>query len=246
MLEYDIAEILEVRDSTRFLRMMQDSFEAKIGSERFFRVTGTPTDLGRVSADLEQHELLKLLEKPPNPHGRFSGWDVKPLRPLRRTALGFENERFDYRHMKFIKNGHLEFWTAIDDSFCWRQDSTEMKEHPRLYPYPVVEHPVSFLRLYRALVDLLRIDCDVIFQMQYLNVKGVILLPYQPESIGFMHPMDPVRPLERNRLVFEPKKFPKDFDPDPCALEIIKDLYYEFGYTREHIPFFDESGHCKL
>ena len=120
------------------------------------------------------------------------------------------------------------------------------KDHPRLYPYPVVEHPVSFLRLYRALTDYLKIDCDIVFQMQYLNVKGAILLPYQPESIRFMHPVEPVKPLGRDRLVFEAKRFAKDFDPDPCALEMIKDLYYQFGYDREHIPFFDDTGHCKL
>ena len=51
MLEYDIAEILEVRDEARFLKMMQDSFEARISSQRFFRLTGTPTDLGAISAD---------------------------------------------------------------------------------------------------------------------------------------------------------------------------------------------------
>lgn len=245
-MEYDIAEILEVRDVDRFLKMMQDLFEAEIGAKRFFRITATPTDLGQVSVDLEEGGLRKLLENPPNPHGRWSGWDVKPLPPLRRTALGFENERADFHHMKFIKNGHLEFWTAIDYSFCWQQAQEEMGEHPRLYPYPVVEHPVSFVRLYRALFDLLKLNCDIVFQMQYVNVKGAILLPYQPESIGFMYPMEPVKPLERNRLVFPRKRFPKAFDPDPCALEIIKDLYYEFGYGREHIPFFDETDHCKL
>ncbi len=245
-MEYDISELLEVHEAEQFRKMMQDIFEAEIGSERYFRMSATPTELGRVSADLEQSDLLNLLEKPPNPHGRWSGWDVRPLPPLRRNALGFENERIDFHHMKFIKNGHLEFWTAIDHSFCWRQDAEEMKQHPRLYPYAVVEHPVSFFRLYRALGELLKIDCQILFQMQYLNVKGAILLPYQPESIGFMYPLEPVRPLERSRLLFPPKRFARDFDPDPSALQVIRDLYHEFGYRREHIPFFDETDHCKL
>src|ERR1039458_10169496 len=74
----------------------------------------------------------ELLEKPPNPHGRSGGWDVRPLPPLKRTALGFENQRIEFHHMKFVKNGHLEFWTAIDQYFCWQQDPAEMKIHPRL------------------------------------------------------------------------------------------------------------------
>ena len=243
---YDIAELLEVRDVAHFLRLMQEEFGARIGSRRFFRISATPTELDSVSADLDDAQLLALLQNPPNPHARFAGWDVKPLPPLRRNSLGFENERIDFHHMKFVKNGHLEFWTEIDDSFCWQQDAKEMKEHPRLYPYAVVEHPVSFCRLYRALSDHLALDCDLIFQMQYWNVQGAYLLPYHPESIGFMAPMGGIRPLQRQRLLFEPKRFPSGFDPDPTALELIKDLYYEFGYGREHIPFFDETGHSRL
>ena len=35
-------------------------------------------------------------------------------------------------------------------------------------------------------------------------------------------------------------------DPDPTALELIKELYFAFGYDRKHIPFFDATGHCRL
>lgn len=244
--EYDIAEILEITKSEHLLKVMQDLFEEKVGERPFFRITATPECLGTISADLEDNRLQKLLENPPNPHGRWAGWDARPLPPLKRNALGFENPRTNFHHMKFIKNGHLEFWTEVDESFCWQQSTEERKVHPRLYPYAVVEHPVSFVRLYRALADLLGIACDITFQLQFLNIKGAILFPYRPESIGFMFPKEPVKPLDRNRLVFQPKKSHKEFDPDPAALGMIKDLYHEFGYSREHIPFFDESGHCEL
>lgn len=245
-MRYDIAEILEVRDATELRKMMQQEFEERIGQDRFFRITATPADLGEISADLDDPQLLKCLSQPPNPHGRRGGWDAKPLPPLERTSWGFENERISYHHMKFIKNGHLEFWTAIDHFFCWQQDAEEMKEQPRLYPYPVVEHPLSFVRLYRALADLLNLGSGVIFQMEYLNIQGAILLPYQPESIGFEVPIEPIKPLGRNRLLFEPKRVEKSFDPDPTALVLVKDMYHEFGYGREHIPFFDQTGHSSL
>jgi hypothetical protein len=243
---HDIAELLEITDTLTFLQVMQREFEDRIGSARFFRLTATPCELGAVSANLEDPTLRRLLEAPPNPNQRFSGWDVRPLPPLRRNALGFENERVDFHHLKFIKNGHLEFWTAIDDSFCWRQDPESFQEHPRLYPYPVVEHPVSFCRLYGELVRLLGVGAYIILQMQYLNIRGAVLLPYNPESIRHMYPMEAVSALNKDRLVFEKKRFPPDFDPDPVALSLIKDLYYEFGYGREHIPFFDDSDHSQL
>lgn len=86
-MEYDIAEILEVRETGQFLKMMQDDFERRIGAQRFFRITGTPADLSRIAADLEDERLIKLLSNPPNPHGRMGGWNARPLPPLRRTAL---------------------------------------------------------------------------------------------------------------------------------------------------------------
>lgn len=242
-MEYDIAEVLEIRDLSKFLKLMQDTFEAQIGPQRTFRITGTPADLGQIEVDLSNHELQDLLESPP---GREGGWNAKPLLPLRRNALGFETDRTDFHHMKFIKNGHLEFWTAIDSHFSWRQKSAEQKNHPILYPYAVVEYPVSFLRLYRRLVDLLGIKSNCTFQMEYLNVQGAVLRPYQPESISYDHSVEAIRPMERARLVFQKKAFPNNFEPDPAALELIKDLYFEFGYNREHIPFFDANGHCRL
>jgi hypothetical protein len=245
-MEYDIAEILEVRETDQLLKIMQEEFEQLIGTERFFRITGTPADLDRSAADLDSRELVDLLSNPPNPLGRAHGWTVKPLPPLQRSSLGFQNERVNFHHMKFLKNGHLEFWTAIDEYFCWRQEPTARKTNPRLYPYAVVEYPLSFVRLYRALVDLLGITSDCIFQMQYLNIRGAILLPYVPESIGFKFPLEPIKPINRNRLLFEPKRFSAGFSPDPTALQIIKDLYYEFGYEREHIPFFDQAGNSVL
>ncbi len=242
-MEYDIADVLEIRDQSKFLKVMQETFETQIGSQRTFRITATPVALGEVEADLGSRDLQDLLEEPP---GRQGGWNVSPLRPLRRTSLGFETERPDFHHLKFIKNGHLEFWTAIDEHFSWRQKAAEQKSNPLLYPYPVVEYPVSFLRLYRQLLNLIGITSDCTFQMEYVNVQGAILRPFQPESIGYDHPVEGIRPLERKRLVFPKKKFSAGFDPDPSALELIKDLYFEFGYRPEQIPFFDSSGHCRL
>ena len=239
-MEYDIADILELRDLDQLLKVMQSEFETRVGDLPFFRITGTPSDLKAVASPSDR-TLIELLQNPP---GRESGWTVKPLPPLRRNALGFENDRIDFHHLKFIRNGHLEFWTRIDESFAWNQDEASFKRHPRLYPYPVVEYPLTFCRLYRKLADHLKVHSTVVFQMQYINVKGVVLLPYRPESIAFMHATQPIKPAERSRLVFPKHYLPYNFDPDKASLELVEELYYEFGYGREHIPFFDEGGHA--
>jgi hypothetical protein len=77
---------------------MQAEFEGRIGNDPFFRITGTASDL-KVFASQNDRVLAHLLENPP---GRDSGWTVKPLPPLRRNALGFENDRIDFHHLKFI------------------------------------------------------------------------------------------------------------------------------------------------
>ena len=238
-MEYDIAEILEIRDLDQFLKVMQSEFETRIGVQSFFRLTGTPSDL-KVLASPSDRTLIEILQAPP---GRESGWTVKPLPPLRRNALGFENDRVDFHHLKFIRNGHLEFWTRIDESFAWNQDEASFRRNPRLYPYPVVEYPLTFCRLYKRLTEHLSIRSSVVFQMQYVNVRGVVLLPYRPESIGFMDPMQTIKPADRSRLVFPKHYLPHNYDPDQAALELVQELYYEFGYAREHIPFFDQTGH---
>ncbi|MGC2741642.1 MAG: hypothetical protein WA672_00540 [Candidatus Angelobacter sp.] len=242
-METDIAEILELTDSNQFLKLMQRVFEDRVGSRPMFRITGTPSVLEDSPSSVKNSQLIALLENPP---GRTDGWTVKPLPPLRRNALGFENDRIDWHHLKFIRNGHLEFWTAIDSSFCWNQDPESFKQHPRLYPYAVVEYPLSFCRLFSKVVRLLDIKESVVLQIQYINIKGAVLLPYRPESLGFMHPMQSVKPLDRQRLVLPKLKVPVGFDPDPVALDLIQELYFEFGYEKKHIPFFDQSGHSTL
>jgi hypothetical protein len=241
-MEYDIAEVLEIRDVSKFLGLMQESFETQIGTQRTFRITGTPVDLGEVSADLDDRRLKDLLEEPP---GRQGGWNAKPLLPLRTNSLGFENDRTDFHHLKFVRNGHLEFWTAIDEHFSWRQKSGQ-KTNPILYPYAVVEYPVSFLRLYAQVAEILSIKSGCVFQMEYLNVQGAVLRPYQPESIGYDHSIEAIRPSEKQRLIFPKKKVSIPFEPDPVAFDLIKELYYAFGYQRQHIPFFDANGICRL
>lgn len=82
-MEYDIAEVLEIRDLSKFLAVMQEIFEAQVGAQRTFRITATPVDLGEVDADLGNLELRDLLENPP---GRQGGWNAKPLLPMRRNS----------------------------------------------------------------------------------------------------------------------------------------------------------------
>ena len=56
-MEIDIADILELRDTGQFLKLMQVMFEERVETNPFFRLTATPTDLGAVSAPLADSNL---------------------------------------------------------------------------------------------------------------------------------------------------------------------------------------------
>lgn len=34
--------------------------------------------------------------------------------------------------------------------------------------------------------------------------------------------------------------------PGTVAWQLVREIYYRFGYSDEHIPFFDEEHHCTL
>ena len=112
-----------------------------------------------------------------------------------RSLNGIELGTKEYEYLEVFENGHLEFWTPLDDHFCWRQSAEEQQIRPRLYPYPVAEYPVSFLRLTAALLDNAGYSEEMVIQLEYRNAGGYILRPGQPGHFDFDSPLDPSTPF---------------------------------------------------
>jgi hypothetical protein len=228
----------EITDPNELFSFVDGRFKKKVADRRFFRLTATPLDLGKLSIDLGDKAVVDKLERPVDQ--RKHGWNVEPIPPITASAIGFESANTKYHFVWLMRNGHLEFWTEIDDSFCWMQDEAELARHPRFYPYAVTEYPVSFLRLAKDLYRHLGVSGKVFWRMQYYNIQGCYMSPYHPEAVGFRYPMNPPKLFEKPELLLDATLEP-DFAPDRSAFDRIKEVYYRFGYQEKHIPFFNEN-----
>lgn len=177
------------------------------------------------------------LENPPEQ--RYAGWNMDTVGPARLTQFGFNRGDGLFRELALLWNGHCEFVTEIDDSFSWRQDSSEFQDHPLLYPYPVVEYPVSFSRFVSTLYDHAGYQGSVLLRMEYWNIKGAILRPGHPNSIGFT--LESSTFDEGDDFASETSTELPIMEDRP-AYKLIVDLYAAFGFGEDAIPFFSQGS----
>lgn len=235
------AQLHKVTNLALLLEKLDSEFSRQLGKRRAFRLTITPSPLVGEIVDPSRRNIRELLSNPPKQ--RYAGWNMQNSGDFRVTSLGFEMPEFLQHELQLLRNGHFEFRTEIDESFSWKQDPQEFKSHPLLYPLPVTEYPVSFLRFAKHLFSFLGYKGGFVWRMRYYNIKDCQLRPYHPEAIRFR--ITDARIFMENNVFVEDNLLP-DFDPDSSALKLIHELYYKFGFTREHIPFFDDKGQFSL
>ncbi len=71
-----------------------------------------------------------------------------------------------------------------------------------LWPTPVSEYPVSFLRFARELYKRLNVSSDFIWRMEYRNLKGCVMPPYIPGNSASLE-----SPRAYDQQQFEPREF---------------------------------------
>ncbi len=128
----------------------------------------------------------------------------------------------------------------VAERFLHHQTPEEIRTKPRLYPYPVVEYPATFLRLYGALAEKLSLRGDSIVWMVYRNIAGHYLRPGAPRSIDFDFPVEEPRPIEKDRLFFS-ATFNPTAPTDEVAFSLVKQLYAAFALPESAVPFFNRS-----
>lgn len=203
----------------------------------FLQLIAVPRQTSPSLVPVDDMELRRVLLHPPD--ARRSGWDMAIRAPLERFGEGLEVALPEGRRLTLRSNGSLDYYTPIDELFCYRQAVEEFAQRPRLYPYPVVETPVSFLRLYRALYDFLGLTEETIFSARYRNIHGIALPPYHPRSVGFMVGGNERR-YEHQHFEME-ERLAQDFKPDKTALVLLRAFYAAFGFDPDVIPFYVEA-----
>jgi hypothetical protein len=205
----------------------------------------TPRDLSANRINTAD-QSLRLMIWWPTVGQRPEGWNVRVggnNNQIVADALGLRSEHLtlnetDIPFIRLMRSGHLEFWVPIGTlTLCWNQPENESQIRPRLWPTAVCEYPVSFLRFAKELYRRLDIDSQLIWRMEYRNLRGCALLPYSPGGVVF----EPPHIFEYDHFSPRERTLEADFVADQSALEMLCDFYQAFGYESKHIPFFAEG-----
>lgn len=232
--------LTQTEEGTQIARIARERFEGVVGDEPYYWIAATPTRARPRSLPVDDQGLRDLLRQPPG--SRRGGWNMEPPlnQPPTRTAEGLDRGRGTFERLILTENGHMEFWTPLDTHFCWQQSEEEFRTRPVLYPLPVVEYPVSFLRLYRALIDRYELEGTILVQYEYRNLRGYSLRPFHPEAIRYLFGEHHVY-TGAQHFRFGPIASPNDFNPDLSGRELLVPFYGAYGYETYQIPFFDEE-----
>jgi hypothetical protein len=212
-----------------------ERFRADIGGKPFFRIAATPSSPKEKLVDVDSPDIRNLMTNPPN--SRHGGWNMRPEgQPIEIFGAGIYWGAKEFEHLELFNNGHMEFATPLSKHFCWRQSDEEFRRNPTLYSYAVVEYPVTFLRLYKALVKLAGINYDILVDMSYSNVGGYALFPHKPNTWGFIIGDASKKHKEESVEILQ-KRIPADFNTDAVAYELIERVFADFGLQKQKIPF---------
>lgn len=236
-----VPRFLSIEDGDTLADETFRRFSKEVGAQPFFRISITSTTPKADLIDVDSESIRALVDNPPG--SRSAGWNMKTTyHQIERFADGIRRGDKNWAYLELLSNCHMEFWAPLNENFCWRQSPEEFSRRPRLYPYPVVEYPTTFLRLYRPIADSLRTANDFIVDLRYINLGGYILAPYAPNAVGFMSADRYSKPFEGKHLLVPRKPIKNDFDPDKTAYGLVRTVYAAFGFDESAIPFFSDEG----
>jgi hypothetical protein len=233
-------DLVAIQDGNTLSIETLKRFSADIRRQPFFRIAATPESPKENLVDVNSPDIRNLIANPAG--SRYSGWNMRPEgQPIEIFSAGIYWGSKEFEHLELFNNGHMEFSTPLGEHFCWRQSEEEFRTNPTLYSYPVVEYPVTFLRLYRELVKLVGINCEILVDMSYANVRGYALLPHKPNTWGFITG-DASKKQKDESIDILRRHYPADFDPDTVAYELIEKVFASFGLEKNKIPFRTSTG----
>lgn len=217
--------------------IMSERFVKQIQQTPYFRASVTPVKLRRDLFDLNSQSIRDVIANPPK--NRQGGWNMHFLGGgIRSIATGVSNGTRDDDYLEAHSNGHMEFWTPVNEHFCYRQTDEEFAREPRLYPYPVVEYPVSFARLAWSLLRMSDYHGDVDVQIEYRNISGHVLRPSIPQAMLFDYHKS--EPFPKPHLVL-PERHSIDEEPDEVMHSILQTMYASFGLDTLDTPFYQQG-----
>jgi len=162
-------------------RVNAEAFREAIRERPAFYLSATPETLRRRAVDVDREEIRALFRQVPD--SRPTGWIVtNRYADIERFAEGirYRGHALDVGVLELLTNGHMTYACILGEPFYWRQPPEEIARRPRLWPFAVVEYPLSFLRLFWAIANLSRLQQPFYTRLEYHNIRGHLLPPGPP------------------------------------------------------------------
>ena len=238
----------EIKDACRItmdLRKTLEEFLVERRSKVLTKARGRPSML--ISAtplivkdevlDIFGRELRDLIQNPP--YERGGGWLIGGWQDIRPSLYGLtaSGRRSDSVELEVFRNAHVELRLLIADRFIreiWKDNGMESS---LLYPFPLIEYPISFLHLVNKLYPTHGQIDPCVIQLGLYNIKGYGLTErLRPERI-----VSPPNFWSDEHLEIPAIQAQIPLDIEKTAKYLADRLWNAFGF--EKAPLFDQEGH---
>ena len=226
----------------RFLEKRKRELSEEMGSSSYYVVSVTPIFVDTEIMNIRDSHLRNLLQQPPEI--RPMGWCVPNGLPPQPTLHGLKVTIEDWKSVELFRNGHIMLLVAItEDSFLARIQ-TETKPFPLLDGCPLVEYPLSLLRLAKAIYAHLGLTDPAVVSLSLYNISGFRLLrdladPHRQRTLSSRVDFF-AQPWRKPFLEISLMQDPSLEMPEQIVKRMADRLWQTFGY--EQTPFFDAAG----
>ncbi len=190
-------------------------------------------ELDSQTFDVNDRKLWRLLMDPAATGNRSAAWNfVLELRQPVVSSSGLRHGDGDDSYVQVKRNGAIEFRATLD-RLHWK------RPEPEIWPYALIEFPVSLMRLAAKLVESKGPEVThVLVDFAFIGMRGRTLRPGSPRypAIGTRKP----EAFADDDLVPDkPFRFDRDElinAPDRCGLRLVTRIYEGFGFDADAIP----------
>lgn len=226
------------------LQSRYDSFSDEISDQPYYRIFASPNQSNKGIISTEDQKIRNLLYNPPNK--RFAGFGVTGLWKQQVSQLedGIKGRNITGGQITLLNDGYFEVRCSINIQFQrgWGDPQFGIPNSVKwLYPYVVIEFPVSFMRLLKSIYDITEIKSDIYIQQNYYNIMGYALPEGAPTYPTFGAFIDERGIYNNTAPIHSERIIGQNFQPDQEAYGLVKDVYAAFGLDARAIPAFDKK-----
>lgn len=240
---YSDTTLNELSDGKDVANSLLSEFMQRHPERSFFLCAG-PRHVNAKQLNLQSQSVTDFL-RVPAATDRNSGWNMRLVdrQPFQQSSSRISMGNPKFASLSLLASGFMTFEASLSETFFRAESAEELKARPLLWPFPVVEYPVSFFRMFRRLIETFAIsDSEWCVALHYHKLQGIFLAPHHPLSpffdLGNQAKMYAHEDLSVTEVVRK-----GEFTPDIVTYQVLSRMYEKFGLTEKDIPFFvDEES----